>query len=221
MKNETGRKKFAGIIPMVTGLLLIAAALLLVMYNKMDADFAEEEANYYEEQLRAAMETYAPEPEVEETVDIMEQSIFETEAEEEPVPEMPLIAINGLDCIGILHVPKYSLNLPILFDCDMELLRKSPCRYSGSYYTNDLVICGHNYRKHFSLIKYLEIGETLSLETVDGTVITYQVANIEQLKPTEVERMVSNMDGQWDLTLFTCTTGGNARWAIRCMRMEE
>ena len=32
---------------------------------------------------------------------------------------------------------------------------------------------------------------------------------------------LSRQDGDdWDLTLFTCTTGGSARCAVRCTRVE-
>ena len=44
---------------------------------------------------------------------------------------------------------------------------------------------------------------------------------METLQPTQIEEMVGKADGDdWDLTLFTCTTGGSARCAVRCTRVE-
>ena len=40
-----------------------------------------------------------------------------------------------------------------------------------------------------------------------------EVDTIETVGGTDIEKMES---GDWDLTLFTCTTGGKARAAVRC-----
>ena len=58
--------------------------------------------------------------------------------------------IDGMNFLGILSVPSKNLELPILADYSYELLDTAPCRYSGSYDSDDLVIGGHNYRSHFS-----------------------------------------------------------------------
>ena len=79
-----------------------------------------------------------------------------------------------------------------------ENLRKGPCRYAGSAYTNNLVIAGHNYRQHFGPIRNLSYGDVVRL--------------------ADMEAMIT---GDWDLTLFTCTTGGSARVAVRCVRTDK
>lgn len=92
-------------------------------------------------------------------------------------------------------------------------LKKAPCRYSGSAYQNNLIIAGHNYRTHFSGIKCLDPGDEVILTDADGNVFSYEVDTIETVGGTDIEKMES---GDWDLTLFTCTTGGKARAAVRC-----
>ena len=52
----------------------------------------------------------------------------------------------------------------------------------------------------------------------DGNVFTYQVAALEQLLPTQVKEMSA---GGWDLTLFTCTIGGQQRVTVRCTLAED
>ena len=82
-------------------------------------------------------------------------------------------------------------------------LKIAPGRYFGSLYTDDLVIAGHNYARHFSPLTQL---------TVDT----------EVLQPTQIEEMaVKTPENNWDLTLFTCTTTGQARYALRCVRTDE
>ena len=84
---------------------------------------------------------------------------------------------------------------------------------------DDLVLCAHNYRtRHFYPIRWVEMGADVYFTTANGTVYHYVVSNREMLKPTEVEKML--VPGDWDLTLFTCNTGGTTRCAIRCTRVN-
>lgn len=43
------------------------------------------------------------------------------------------------------------------------------------------------------------------------------VAEVEILKPTDVEQMIA---GDWQLTLFTCTVGGTSRVTVRCRQVD-
>ena len=53
---------------------------------------------------------------------------------------------------------------------------------------------------------------------LDGNVFRYEVVDMETIPPEGVEAMIT---GDWDLTLFTCTTGGSARVAVRCVRTDK
>lgn len=137
--------------------------------------------------------------------------------ESEPLPEMAVELVEGQSYMGILQVPCYELTLPVLSGWSYERLQIAPCVYTGSYYSDDLVICGHNYPTHFSLLKGISIGDEILLTTMDGYVCRYSVDNVETVQPTEIDRMITAGD-EWDLTLFTCHTGGTTRCAIRCIR---
>lgn len=133
------------------------------------------------------------------------------------VPEMATINIDGIDYIGTLEIPSQNLLLPVTSDWSMDKLKISPCRYSGSIYTDDFVICGHNYTKnrHFGVLKHVKIGDTIYFRTVNNETIEYKVIEAEILDPYDVYNM-KNSD--YDLTLFTCTYGGNERLTLRCNR---
>ena len=60
-------------------------------------------------------------------------------------------------------------------------------------------------------------GASVIFTDITNNVFSYTVFEIEQLPPTALEDMVS---GDWDLTLFTCTLGGNARVTVRCMKAD-
>ena len=143
-----------------------------------------------------------------------------------PYRDMPAEDVEEYYYIGFLEIPSIDLSLPVMESWDYNRLRISPCRYSGSYYTDDLVICAHNYYRHFTPVKDdLGMGEDVYFTNVLGESIHYRTVNKETIQPTDIEAMVindRNNDGQdeWDLTLFTCNLGGQTRAAIRCQRVR-
>ena len=114
-------------------------------------------------------------------------------------------------------LPAISLELPVIDQWSYESLRLAPCRYSGSAYTHNLVILGHNYAGHFRELKKLQPGDAVTFTDMDGNVFSYEVMALETLAPTAVEEMT---EGDWDLTLFTCTVGGTTRLAVRCEALD-
>jgi len=192
------------------GQLLIVAALCLIGYNVWD----EVRVQKITDLVIAKMESTE------------EQDIAETEEEEilqpayilNPDMEMPQQEIDGQRYIGILEIPAYGVKLPVISQWSYPSLRISPCRYAGSAYTDDLIISAHNYNYHFGVLKNLEIGDIVSFTDMDGNLFRYCMVEREILMPTDIEYMKS---GEWDLTLFTCTLGGQYRVTVRFERIED
>lgn len=134
-----------------------------------------------------------------------------------PKMEMPAQQIDGEAYIGVLTIPALGLELPIMRDWSYPGLRKSPCRYYGSAYTNDLVIAGHNYNRHFGGLANLSVGDAVAFTDMSGNQFSYRVEELEMLQPAAVEQMTAS---GWDLTLFTCTYSGRARVTVRCRAAE-
>ena len=65
----------------------------------------------------------------------------------------------------------------------------------------------------FGKLKNLSYGSQIQLTDMDGNRFCYEVADIEILKPSQVEDLCG---GDWPLTLFTCTIGGKTRVVVRC-----
>lgn len=197
-----------GTILMTIGLLLLAAALFLAGYNIWDEHRAEGSAQQVLDQL--VSETPQPEP----------------PAPEEPTPEyilhpemdMPTVEIDGNRYIGWVSIPALGLELPVMSQWSYPNLKIAPCRYQGSAYTGDLIIAGHNYRTHFGPLKNLGVGDTVLFTDADGNQFRYTVAQVETLAKTAVEEMAA---GDWDLTLFTCTLGGQTRVTVRCVETKD
>lgn len=130
---------------------------------------------------------------------------------------MSVLTIEGYDYIGYLSVPTLGLELPVILDWSYSKLRSAPCRYSGSVNTDDLVVAAHNYPRHFGKLAGLSAGETITFTDIDGRNTVYEVVSVDNLAPTAVEEMV---DGEYDLSLFTCNYSGQSRITVRCERVS-
>ena len=205
--GQRARKKVSSIL-IVTGLLLIAAALFLTGFNLYDEHRAERSVDHVLEQMKP-----------QETPVLREGEIPDYLLN--PDMEMPVEKIDGRDYIGTLEIPSLDLVLPVLGNWNYPNLRVAPCRYTGSAYQGNLIIEAHNYPSHFGNLKHLQEGEMVRFTDVDGNRFTYQVVVRETLEPTAIDEMQSEEDGAWDLTLFTCTIGGQSRVTVRCVQVEE
>ena len=130
---------------------------------------------------------------------------------------MTEVTINGVSYIGYLSIPSLQLDLPIASTWSNQLLRKSPCRYFGTVRGEDLVLMAHNYAVHFGKISQLELGDRVVFTDMDGETTYYEVVGEDILVPTAVSEMTS---GDFDLTLFTCTYGGEYRVTVYCDKID-
>lgn len=129
----------------------------------------------------------------------------------------PLIEISGEYYLGILNIPALSLKLPINSEYDDKRMEDSPCRYVGDL-SGSLVICAHNYKRHFGGIKNLANGDIITITDATGYEHNYTVELVTTLHGSEVEAMINN---PYDLTLFTCTKSRTDRVTVRCVKAED
>lgn len=205
---------------MVLGVLLIAGALALFLMNQQEQTEAAEAVDVVMPQMVTRIQERQEERRAERLQEDPTQSteLVPAVGYEEEVKEMAVTEINGHGYIGFVSIPSLSLDLPVMADWSYPKLKIAPCRYTGSIYTDDLVLMAHNYYRHFGQLSSLHIGDTVIFTDMDGNMIDYQVVAMDVLNPTDVEDMTS---GDYDLTLFTCTYGGRSRVTVRCDRVEE
>ena len=79
---------------------------------------------------------------------------------------------------------------------------------------------GHNYSRIFRPIKQLPEGALVQILDAGGKVTDYDVVSLEILNPDQVEALTADAE-DWDLSLFTCTTGGGSRYVVRCARVDQ
>ena len=131
--------------------------------------------------------------------------------------EMGTVLIDDYESIGILSIPALELEFPVLTDWNYEKLEKAPCLYFGSYYEENFVIAAHNYKSHFGRLKELKKEDLITFTDVSGHTYYYEVVLTETLPKYATEDMVTS---GFDLSLYTCTLGGENRVTVRCDRVK-
>lgn len=175
---------------MALGAVLVLIALSLLFWNRYEDKKAGQSAQLILSKITAQSES------------VSSEDSSNTVAE-----------IDGYEYIGYITIPDLNLELPVMSNWDYTRMKLSPCRYSGSIKTNDLVVAAHNYTRHFGRLSKLTEDDTVYFTDISGNRYSYYVKDVEVLAPTAVEEMTS---GEFDLTLFTCTYSGQSRLAVRC-----
>ncbi|MDY4970487.1 MAG: sortase [Lachnospiraceae bacterium] len=213
-------KRKTGIFCMIFGAVLVSLALSLFFYNQWDAARAERDSAEVLEQLEDQLIGRSEDPSDSRLEGPLDSDKTAGDVFSGTDKEMREVTIDGYDYIGCISIPSVGLSLPVMSEWSYDGLRIAPGRFSGSVFTDDLVIAGHNYRRHFGPIRWLEAGMEVDFTDMDNRIWRYEVMEMETLSPIQVEDMISEKENEeWDLTLFTCTTGGQTRCAVRCRRM--
>ena len=141
--------KKTGYIFIFTGIIFIVLSFAMILYNYYNDKKAE----------KGSKEIYNE----------IDKSISEN------TKEVSEININGNKYIGILKIPKLSLELPIMSDCNYKNMKISPCKYYGSMLTNDLVICAHAYKSLFGRLKELSINDLVVFIDINNNYYVFTI----------------------------------------------
>ena len=193
-----------GYVLCAIGVLCILGAAGVLAHNVQEERQAEQAVRQILPQLTQAVEHTRAQMDLHAAPEQDEMAAEESEA-----------AVADLDdtYLGILRIPAVELELPVYAQWNEDSLTTAPCRYAGSLQTGDLVIAGHNYADSFRRLGSLTAGSEVALTDMEGTEHTFRVTALQTLGAGEVQQMLS---GDWELTLFTCTFGGQSRIAVRC-----
>ena len=198
---------------MALGAALLAASLGLFLWNRAQADRAEEFSQAVIPLLNASIAERET-PKATEPI----QPGTPPELLPPQVKEMTEVQIDGYSYIGYLSVPSQNLELPVMSQWDYPRLRIAPCRYAGTAIGEDLVIVAHNYPRHFGNLRQLQSGDAVAFTDMDGVVTAYQVAAVDVVPPDSVEEVTA---GNYALALVTCTYGGKTRVVVYCDILRE
>lgn len=207
-------RKSIGILCMLLGILLVLGAYGLLISNQQE----DQDAEVFVDELV---------PLLREEISQAQQSATETTLPQDNIPKellnpedliMTEKMINGYAYIGYLTIPELKLELPVMSGWDSRRLQKSPCRYTGTLKGEDLVIMAHNFKSHFGYLARLSEGSVVQFMDMDGNLWNYSVVAKDILPAEAVEEMTA---GEYDLTLFTCSTNRSQRITVRCNFTES
>ena len=197
MKSEKQYNKSKALLFIICGILSFALAFIIVMNN-------------LQENLSAANTSVDA---AEHIIEYIKNNDDADSFDLKHSREIKTIEYEGHNYMGVLSIPSINLTLPIIADYDFSYLTIAPCLYYGNPALNNAIICAHNYKSHFGPVRRVPTGTQVFLSTVSGDNYQYIVENIELIGSRDGIVLVTENPG---LTLFTCTNGGGARYAIRC-----
>ena len=200
---------------MVLGALMLLGALGLFLRNNRETETAQAASAVVLPEIKTAIEIRGEQEETE-----PEEEVPNTPPELLTQEELVMTesVISGRNYIGYLYIPKLELELPILSQWSYDGLRVAPARYYGTLKGEDLVLLAHNYPVHFGRLSSLQEGDSVLFTDMDGQVWHYAVVAKDVLNPQAVEEVTA---GAYDLTLFTCTYGGQSRVTVYCNLIRE
>lgn len=201
------KNKF-GILLICLGAILLLSACALFFYNQDEEVAAEQSVTQKVVLVEQAIQERETMP-LEDSADFLLPFM--------PNKRMSVVEIEGYPYVGYLSIPTLKLDLPIMDKWSYAKLRIAPCRYAGDLYTDDLVLMAHNYMSHFGKLSQLRSGDLLFFTDMDGNITAFEVIAQDVLEPGAIEEMTA---GDFDLTLFTCTFGGEKRVTVRCDKLK-
>ena len=124
--------------------------------------------------------------------------------------------------LGEIEIPKINVKMYILDKTTNDSLNLSVTRFwgNGIHEAGNFSIIGHNYKGMFRDLKELEIGDTFTLVDRTGRICTYVIYDIYIVEPDDVSCIEDTLLGQREVTLITCTTGGEKRLILKAKEQK-
>lgn len=127
--------------------------------------------------------------------------------------------------IGFIDIPNINIDYPIFSNTTEELLKISPCRFSGPLpgEIGNLCIAGHNYvdNKFFSNLYKLNIGDYIYVSDIYNNTNTYSVFKKYEVSTTDTSCTDQNTNGKIIITLITCNNVNGKRLVIQAENINE
>lgn len=187
-------RKRIGIICVLSGVICLLCSVGFLFYNYLDEKNTAQNTETLLEDVKSMMDD-------------------QNTAQDKSQTQMPTVKVDGYDCIGVLKIPVFDLELPVLTEWSYAKLKSAPCLYYGTYYEKNFVIAAHNYKSHFGKLSELQSGDMVLFTNVNGETYRYEVVLLETLPKEATNEMIT---GGFDLSLYTCTIGGASRVTVRC-----
>ena len=194
-KKKTKKKKV--IIILIAVLIIIALIVFYILRNNT-ADLEEITEYEYDNTIENELTEDESTNELDEGIEIVD------------VSDMPTRA-NGYKVMGQIVLEKIGIQCYI-FDTDskeerVSALKVGTVRFRGPELNEpgNLCIEGHNYRKVFTRLTEMEIGDTFYIVGRDGRKVTYEIKEmIHNVAPNDMSHTSQETGNIRKVTLITC-----------------
>ena len=211
---KTKNAQFLSCILAIAGTTLLAMAVILRGYGYIDDYFAVRRAETLLKEVSVRILTELPTYEQHEGAQV--QNPEDGTLVSEVVMHHETL---GYSTIGIISIPILKVRLPVISECTDEFLKISACWYRGeiSPMPSRMVISAHNYRNHFGRLHKLDPFDEVIFQANNGMTYTYRVTELLEIDQYDHDAL---FDGDWDMTLFTCTKDRVRRVLVRLKEKE-
>lgn len=209
---------------LILGGLLIAAAVVVAVVIYTEGDRAQESADALLEEYDAAVSAQTQHPQESAQPVDTDTLADATDAQPTPLPTPVFVdTLDGYKLIGRLDIEKIDAELPVIAKMTKAALKLSVCYYEGPAIgqPGNLVITGHNYANgaHFGRLDELDVGDIVTITSPKWEVFTYEVYETLVVRPDRADEL-EEYEGDYGLTLLTCTSHGNRRLIVRCRLVD-
>lgn len=130
--------------------------------------------------------------------------------------------IENYDVLGEIEIQSIGVKKYILSRTTDESLDLSVTRFwgEGIHESGNFSIIGHNYSGIFKDLKELVLGDTFTLTSKDGRICTYVIYDIFIVEPNDVSCIEDSLNGEREVTLITCTPGGERRLILKAKEQK-
>ena len=202
---------------MITGAMLIAAALSLNYYNYFHEKQSEKRMTSVLSDLKEQISDSADSADSSSPFDVFDDSVGEDDSDTSDKE----ISLDGNGYIGIISFPTLGQEFPVTRGWSYAAMNTAACQYSGRRVDNDLIICAHNYSGFFDKLDRLSSGDEVIFTDIYGREFDYTVTNSELLSGWDSPSLVNGGGTDWDMTLFTCTWSGYSRVTVRLVYSDK
>ncbi len=179
---------------LIGGGLLIAAALILVVYAHFSTNrYAAQCAEYVSivQKMLPTPQSAVPEGRLDNT--------------------MPVMAVDGEDIAALLEFPSHDATLPVADRWGDP--NTCPRRFDGSVYDDSLIIGGTDRRGQMDFVKEIAVGDTLYVTDMTGNRYAYTVTDIEIARHADKETLQKSDTA---LTVFIKNSTAFEYFILRC-----
>lgn len=128
-------------------------------------------------------------------------------------PQMPVMEIDHQNFIGLIEASGYSNQLPIYSSWSPNKISSYPCRFSGSVYSNNLIIGGSSNTGQFDFMKTISLNDTIYVTDFYGYKYGYSVTDIQTTTDVSAKNL-NSFDA--DLLLFAPDKYNFDYWIVCC-----